>query len=61
MPKVIASQTGTKDLQTVDIALRVLHRPIPEFLSTIYNNIGKDYESKILPSIGNEVLKSIVA
>jgi len=60
-PKTIASQTGTKDLQTVDIALRVLHRPIPEFLPSIYNNIGLAYEDKILPSIGNEVLKSVVA
>jgi len=36
LPKTIASQTGTKDLQTVDIALRLLHRPIPEFLPSIY-------------------------
>jgi prohibitin 1 len=61
MPKVIASLTGTKDLQTVDIALRVLYRPIPEMLATLYITQGKEYESKILPSIGNEVLKSIVA
>lgn len=27
----------------------------------IYNNIGKDYDQRILPSISNEVLKSIVA
>jgi len=45
----------------VDIALRCLHRPIEEFLPSIYNNIGKDYYEKILPSIGNEVLKQIVA
>jgi len=60
-PQTIVSQTGTKDLQTVDIALRVLHRPIEELLPSIYNNIGKDYENKILPSIGNEILKSVVA
>jgi prohibitin 1 len=48
-------------LQTVDIALRVLHRPIPEKLPSICNSIGKNYEEKILPSIGNEVLKSVVA
>jgi prohibitin 1 len=33
----------------------MLHRPIPEFLPSIYNNIGLNYDEKILPSIGNEV------
>lgn len=27
----------------------------------ILNNIGEDYDSKIFTSIGNEVLKSVVA
>ena len=27
-PKTVASHTGTKDLQTVDIAIRMLHKPI---------------------------------
>lgn len=60
-PKTINSHTGTRDLQTVDISLRILHRPIPEFLPSIYTNIGLNYEEKILPSIGNEVLKAVVA
>ena len=60
-PKTINSTTGTKDLQTIDISLRILHRPIQEFLPSIYTNIGLNYEEKILPSIGNEVLKSVVA
>ena len=30
-------------------------------LSRILNNLGFDYEEKVLPSIGSEVLKSIVA
>jgi prohibitin 1 len=34
----------------------MLHRPIPEFLPSIYNNIGLNYDEKILPSIGNEVI-----
>jgi prohibitin 1 len=32
-----------------------------EELPWIYNNIGINYDEKILPSIGNEVLKSVVA
>jgi prohibitin 1 len=58
---MITSSSGTKDLQTVDIALRLLYRPIEDCLPKIYKNIGIDYENKIIPSIGNEVLKSVVA
>jgi len=38
-----------------------LFRPQEERLAEILNNLGMEYDEKILPSIGNEVLKSIVA
>ena len=60
-PTLVPSSTGTKDMQTVDIALRILFRPLEEKLPEILNNIGFDYDKRILPSISNEVLKSIVA
>ena len=60
-PTLVPSSTGTKDLQTVDIALRILFRPMEDKLAEIYNNIGADYDKRILPSISNEVLKSVVA
>ncbi|CCD25868.2 prohibitin subunit PHB1 NDAI_0G00920 [Naumovozyma dairenensis CBS 421] len=60
-PKSIATNTGTKDLQMVSLTLRVLHRPNVNELPKIYQNLGLDYDEKVLPSIGNEVLKSIVA
>lgn len=60
-PRNIASNTGTKDLQMVSLTLRVLHRPDVQRLPTIYQNLGPDYDERVLPSIGNEVLKSIVA
>lgn len=60
-PQMIHSQTGTKDLQKASLSLRILYRPIEEKLPEILNNIGQDYAQRILPSIGNEVLKSIVA
>ncbi|CAL9737522.1 prohibitin-1 [Monosporozyma servazzii] len=60
-PKSIATNTGTKDLQMVSLTLRVLHRPDVGQLPTIYQNLGLDYDERVLPSIGNEVLKSIVA
>ena len=58
---VIPSATGTKDLQTVDINVRILFRPQESRLAEILNTIGADYDKRILPSIGNEVLKSVVA
>ena len=45
----------------VSITLRVLSRPDVEHLSKIYQSLGLDYDERVLPSIGNEVLKSIVA
>lgn len=60
-PKSIATNTGTKDLQMVSLTLRVLHRPDVMELPRIYQNLGPDYDERVLPSIGNEVLKSIVA
>lgn len=60
-PKNIATNTGTKDLQMVSLTLRVLHRPDVLRLPHIYQNLGLDYDERVLPSIGNEVLKAIVA
>jgi len=60
-PRAIKSQSGTRDLQMVDIGLRVLTRPDPAKLPLIYRSIGPDYDDKILPSIVNEVLKSVIA
>lgn len=60
-PREIPSITGTKDLQTVNIKLRVLWRPVVEKLPDLYRRLGVDYDERVLPSIGNEVLKSVVA
>lgn len=61
MPRNISTITGTRDMQTISITLRVLHRPVIEKLPYIYQNLGPDYDERVLPSIGNEVLKSVVA
>ncbi|CAG7852168.1 Prohibitin-2 [Serendipita indica DSM 11827] len=60
-PRIIASLTGTKDLQMVNISCRVLSRPSIDALPTIYRELGNDYDERVLPSIVNEVLKSVVA
>jgi prohibitin 1 len=57
----ISTTTGSKDLQMVTITLRVLSRPDIDNLARIYQSLGLDYDERVLPSIGNEVLKSIVA
>lgn len=60
-PRSIHSVTGTKDLQNVNISLRVLSRPKEDMLPVIYQTLGYDFDERVLPSLGNEVLKSIVA
>merc|ERR1712126_183148 len=57
----VGSPTGSKDLQMVNINLRVLTRPDANYLPTITQTLGVDYDEKVLPSIVNEVLKSVVA
>ncbi len=74
-PRTISTTTGSKgtfkgklfkllnfaDMQTVSLSLRVLHRPEIDKLPQIYSKLGRDYEERVLPSIGNEVLKAVVA
>ncbi|KAG8532607.1 Prohibitin-2, subunit of the prohibitin complex (Phb1p-Phb2p) [Bacidia gigantensis] len=60
-PRNVASLTGTKDLQMVNITCRVLSRPRVDALPVVYRTLGTDYDERILPSIVNEVLKSVVA
>lgn len=45
----------------VNIALRVLSRPLASNLPVLYQQLGQDYDERVLPSIVNEVLKSVVA
>ncbi|GER31341.1 prohibitin [Striga asiatica] len=60
-PHTFSSISGTKDLQMVNLTLRVLSRPEVNRLPDIFKTLGLEYDEKVLPSIGNEVLKSVVA
>lgn len=53
--------TGTKDLQKVNLHLRILYRPVEEVIPKIHLTYDKDFANRLLPSIGNEVLKSVIA
>lgn len=60
-PRKLTSLTGSKDLQMVNISLRVLARPDQTSLPSMYRQLGQDFDERVLPSICNEVLKSVVA
>merc|ERR1712241_815355 len=60
-PRTMSSPTGSKDLQMVNISLRVLSRPDATQIPAMHRELGQDFDEKVLPSICNEVLKSVVA
>merc|ERR1712189_48842 len=60
-PRNVPTITGSKDLQNVNITLRMLFRPVAAQLPKIYSTLGVDYDERVLPSITNEILKAIVA
>ncbi|KAG2461159.1 PHB protein, partial [Polypterus senegalus] len=60
-PRNVPVITGSKDLQNVNITLRILFRPVTTQLPRIFTSIGEDYDERVLPSITTEVLKSVVA
>jgi prohibitin 2 len=62
-PNTFTSLTGSKDLQMVNITIRVLTKPIERDLGRCYDFLGtdKDMDHRVLPSIVPEVLKATVA
>uniref|UniRef100_A0A3P8RVY8 Prohibitin n=1 Tax=Amphiprion percula TaxID=161767 RepID=A0A3P8RVY8_AMPPE len=60
-PRNVPVITGSKDLQNVNITLRILFRPVTTQLPRIFTSIGEDYDERVLPSITTEVLKAVVA
>lgn len=55
------STSGSRDLQMINIDLRILSHPDPSRLVTTYRMLGTDYATRVLPSIVEETLKSVVA
>ncbi|KAJ3221701.1 Prohibitin-1, subunit of the prohibitin complex (Phb1p-Phb2p) [Clydaea vesicula] len=60
-PRNISTTTASKDMQMVSLTLRVLSHPDYELLPAIFQKLGEDYEERVLPSIGNEILKGTIA
>merc|ERR1711968_69073 len=55
------SQTASRDLQQVNVELRILFEPDASSLPRIYQELGEDYHERVLPSICNEVCKAVIA
>merc|ERR1712168_1552367 len=47
-PRKITSPTGSKDLQMVNISLRVLSRPDMLNIPTMHRELGVDFDEKVL-------------
>ncbi|XVE49986.1 hypothetical protein DITRI_Ditri01bG0125900 [Diplodiscus trichospermus] len=60
-PHLVESTSGSHDLQTVKIGLRVLTRPKANQLTEIYRTLGENYNERVLPSIIHETLKAVIA
>lgn len=58
-PRKISSPTGSKDLQMVNISLRVLSRPDAHQLPVMYRQLGLDYDEKVSLSLReNKIISS---
>jgi prohibitin 1 len=60
-PRTISTVSGTKDLQNVNLSLRILFRPDVEHLPSLYRDLDLNYADRVLPGLANEVLKAVVA
>jgi prohibitin 2 len=49
------------DLQMVNLTVRVLYRPDTARLVELHRYLGPEYDERVLPSIVNEVLRTVVA
>lgn len=61
-PYLVKNQRmSTQDLQQAYLSLRVLSHPKTSKLPQIYSDLGLHFDEVVLPSISQEILKSVVA
>lgn len=60
-PTLLSCDTGTKDMQIVNVVMRILFRPVESELATILLDLGADYDARLIPQIAQEVLKTTCA
>ncbi|KAG8342717.1 SPFH domain [Trypanosoma vivax] len=60
-PTEVLTATGSRDLQTVNLAVRVLYQPNVGNLPSLYRNVGVEYAETVLPSLVNEIIRAVIA
>ncbi len=56
-----SSTTANKDLQKINFTIRVLFRPDPKKLVTIFEDLGLQYAEKVINPLIKEISKAIIA
>lgn len=60
-PILVSCSSATKDMQNTTLVMRVLFHPEDTKLSTILLTLGADYDTRLIPQISQEVLKTTAA
>ena len=60
-PVVIETKTPARDLQIVDITVRILEKPDEENLRQLYLDQRENYAQRILPNLTHETIKAVVS
>ena len=56
-----STSSASKDLQTVSTTVTVNYHPSPESVHFLYQNVGLDYENRIIQPAVEEVVKQVTA
>eukprot|EP00388_Colpodella_angusta_P004889 GDKJ01015605.1.p1 GENE.GDKJ01015605.1~~GDKJ01015605.1.p1 ORF type:complete len:297 (+),score=97.80 GDKJ01015605.1:38-928(+) len=57
----VPATTGSHDLQTVNLQIKIHYHPNPNKLPELHRNFGIDFADKIIPSVAFEVVKAKIA
>lgn len=60
-PVTIETKTPARDLQLVDITVRILEKPDESNLKSLYLNQQKAYATRVLPNLTHETIKAVVS
>lgn len=60
-PVVIETKTPARDLQNIDITVRILEKPDVDSLRKLYLDQRQNYAQRILPNLTHETVKAVVS
>jgi len=58
---VKGTSAASKDLQTVTTEVTVNYRPAPDSVSTLYKEVGLNYQNRVIAPAVEEVVKQVTA